>query len=223
VIGEPTGLEIAVAQKGLMIVELSRRGRPCHAAHAKALGVRNPISDLASDLVAVRKVDLGPPHPLLGEATLEPTVVAGGSARNSVPGEATCIPDLRTNPQPSHEDLVARPKETGAGLRVVSDRLRPYAIDAGAPIVEAARKASPEAPLIGSRGVSDLVFFAAAGVPCIKVGPGRTERSHTANEFVLESEVLDGARSYEKLVLAYGASSRPGLTGERHGAALGSR
>jgi acetylornithine deacetylase len=223
VVGEPTGLEIAVAQKGLLIVEISRKGKPCHAAHARALGVRNPIADLAADLVAVKKVDLGAPHALLGETTLEPTVVAGGSARNTVPGEATCILDLRTNPQPSHEDLVARLRETGAGIRVVSDRLRPYAIDADAPIVQAARKARPEAPLIGSRGVSDLVFFAAAGVPCIKVGPGRTERSHTANEFVLESEILEGARFYENLVLAYGSSSQPGLAGERHGTALGSR
>ena len=113
--------------------------------------------------------------------------------------------------------------EFWAGIRVVSDRLRPYAIESTAPIVEAARKARPEAPLVGSRGVSDLVFFAAAGVPCIKVGPGRTERSHTANEFVLESEIVEGAAFYEKLVLAYGAASRPGLTGGRHGAALGSR
>ena len=208
VIGEPTGLEIAIAQKGLLIVELARKGRPCHAAHAKALGIRNPIADLAADLVAVSKVDLGPPHPLLGDATLEPTVVAGGSARNSVPAEATCILDLRTNPSPSHEELVARLQATGAAIRVVSDRLRPYAIDAGSPIVEAARRARPEAPLIGSRGVSDLVFFAAAGVPCVKVGPGRTERSHTANEFVLESEILDGARFYEQLALAYASLDR---------------
>jgi acetylornithine deacetylase len=217
VIGEPTGLEIAVAQKGLLIVELSRKGRACHAAHAKTLGIRNPIADLASDLVAVSRIDLGPAHPLLGEATLEPTVIAGGSARNSVPAEATCILDLRTNPSPSHEEIVTRLQATGAVIRVVSDRLRPYAIDAGSPIVEAARRARPEAPLIGSRGVSDLVFFAAAGVPCIKVGPGRTERSHTANEFVLESEILDGARFYEQLALAYA------FKGEKRGAALGSR
>jgi acetylornithine deacetylase len=219
VIGEPTGLEIAIAQKGLLIVELARRGRACHAANAKALGVRNPIADLATDLVAVSRIDLGAPHPLLGEATLEPTVVAGGSVRNSVPAEATCILDLRTNPAPSHEDLVERLRATGASIRVVSDRLRPYAIDAGAPIVEAARRARPEAALIGSRGVSDLVFFAAAGVPCVKAGPGRTERSHTADEFVLESEIRDGARFYEQLALAYASSSK----GETRGAALGSR
>jgi acetylornithine deacetylase len=218
VVGEPTGLEVAVAQKGLLIVEVERKGRACHAAHAKALGVRNPIVDLAADLLALGKVDLGPPHPLLGEATMEPTVLAAGSARNSVPGEATCILDLRTNPDRSHEDLVARLRKTGAQIRVVSDRLRPYAIEAIAPIVGAARRARPEASLIGSRGVSDLVFFAAAGVPTVKVGPGRTERSHTADEFVLESEILDGARFYERLARAWEVL----MTEERHGAALGS-
>ena len=70
--------------------------------------------DLAADLVAVKKVDLGPPHPLLGETTLEPTVVAGRIGPEQRPGEATCILDLRTNPEPSHDELVARLQETGA-------------------------------------------------------------------------------------------------------------
>ena len=218
VIGEPTGLDVAVAQKGLLILEVERKGRPCHAAHAKALGIRNPIVDLAADLTALKNVPLGPPHPLLGETTMEPTVIAGGSARNSVPAEATCILDLRTNPEPSHEELVARLRKSGAQIRVISDRLRPYAIEAIAPIVGAARRARPEAQLIGSRGVSDLVFFAAADVPSIKVGPGRTERSHTADEFVLESEVIEGARFYEKLARAWEVLT----TEEKHGAALGS-
>jgi len=218
VIGEPTGLEIAVAQKGLLIVEVGRRGQPCHAAHAKALGIRNPILDLAQDLLALKNVPIGSSHPLLGEATMEPTVIAGGSARNSVPGEATCVLDMRTNPEPSHDEIVRRLRTTGADIRVISDRLRPYAIEAIAPIVGAARRARPEAQLIGSRGVSDLVFFAAAGVPSVKVGPGRTERSHTANEFVLESEVVEGARFYEKLAHAFEVLT----TEEKHGSALGS-
>jgi acetylornithine deacetylase len=218
VIGEPTGLDVAIAQKGLLIVEVERKGRACHAAHARALGIPNPIVDIAGDLLALKKVDLGPPHPLLGEATMEPTVIAGGSARNSIPAEVTCVVDLRTNPEPSHDELVARMRSSGARIRVLSDRLRPYAIEAIAPIVGAARRARPEAQLTGSRGVSDLVFFAAAGVPSIKAGPGRTERSHTANEFVLESEVIDGAHFYERLARAYEVL----MTEERHGAALGS-
>jgi acetylornithine deacetylase len=218
VIGEPTGLDVAIAQKGLLIVEASRQGQPCHAANARALGVKNPIVALAADLVALARVDLGAPHPMLGDATLEPTVVAAGSARNTVPGEATCVLDVRTNPEPSHEDVVARLRKTGAQIRVISDRLRPYAIEAIAPIVSAARRARSEAQLIGSRGTSDLVFFAAAGVPSIKVGPGRTERSHTADEYVLESEVLAGAGFYERLARAW-----TGLVSEeKHGTALGS-
>lgn len=218
VVGEPTGLEVAIAQKGLLIVEVARKGKACHAANARALGVRNPITDLAADLVALAGVDLGPAHPLLGDATMEPTVIAGGAARNSVPAEASCFLDLRTNPEPDHAAIVARLRATGAPIRVVSDRLRPYAIEAIAPLVAAARRARPEAKLVGSRGVSDLVFFAAAGVPSIKVGPGRTERSHTADEYVLESEVLAGARFYEHLARAYETLS----TEEVHGTAVGS-
>jgi acetylornithine deacetylase len=93
---------------------------------------------------------------------------------------------------------------------IVRDRLGPYEIDAGHPLVRAALDARPGARAFGSRGVSDLVFFRA--YPAIKVGPGRTERSHTPDEFVLESEVLDGARFYEALVRRWASSQNRGAS-----------
>ena len=75
VIGEPTGLDLAVAQKGLMVLELVTRGEACHAAHAAALGAANAARRLARDLVALEAIDFGPPHERLGPITLEPTQV----------------------------------------------------------------------------------------------------------------------------------------------------
>ncbi|MHB8876785.1 MAG: M20/M25/M40 family metallo-hydrolase, partial [Myxococcaceae bacterium] len=92
----------------------------------------------------------------------------------------------------------------GGELAVLSDRLRPTEISAEHPLVRAAKRARPAAQLFGSRGLSDLVFF--APTPAIKVGPGKTERSHAPDEFVLESELLEGARFYEQAALAYAAS-----------------
>jgi acetylornithine deacetylase len=203
-VGEPTGLDLAVAQKGLLILELAEKGQACHAAHARALGATNALRVLARDLVALDAIDLGDAHPELGPVTLEPTVVKGGVARNAVPGEASCILDVRTNPGAHGGELVRRLGAAIEGeLRVISERLRPCAIPPDHPFVRAVHSVRPEARLFGSRGVSDLVFF--ADVPGIKVGPGRTERSHTADEFVLEAELLDGASFYELAVRACGS------------------
>ncbi len=199
IVGEPTGLDIAIAQKGLLVLELVAHGQGCHAAHGRALGATSAIHALARDLVALSAVDLGPAHPDLGPVTVEPTVIQGGAARNMVPGEASCVLDVRVNPEPGVAEVLAVLRTVIEGeLRVLSDRLHPCAIDAGHPLVEAARVARPQAKLFGSRGLSDLVFF--RGIPGIKVGPGRTERSHTPDEYVLESEIVEGARFYERAV-----------------------
>jgi acetylornithine deacetylase len=209
VVGEPTGLDVAVAQKGLTVLELVARGEAAHAAHARALGAANAIAALARDLVALAGADLGPEDPLLGRATLEPTMVSGGTARNVVPAEARAVLDLRTVPAEPPETLVDRLGAAVAGeLRVASDRFRPLSTAPTAPLVAAALRARPQARLYGSATLSDLVFF--RGLPAVKVGPGRSERSHRADEFVLESELAEGARFYERLLVELAVEARAG-------------
>jgi acetylornithine deacetylase len=202
VVGEPTGLDIAVAQKGLMILELVARGDACHAAHASALGARNAARLLAHDLVALEGVDFGPAHPRLGPITLEPTQIQAGTARNVVPGEARAVLDVRITPALKRREVVERIERAVKGeIRVLSDRLVPRETDEAELLVEAARRARPEARLYGSATLSDMVFM--EGIPAFKCGPGQTERSHTPDEFVLEEEILEGARFYTRLVRAY--------------------
>jgi len=204
VVGEPTGLDIALAQKGLLVLELVARGDACHAAHARALGAANAARRLARDLVALEAVehDLGPPHPLLGPITLEPTTLRAGTARNVVPGEATAVLDVRTTPAVEPRQVVERLAAAVASeVRVVSDRLRPRETAATSTLVRAALAARPEARLFGSPTLSDLVFM--EGIPAIKCGPGESARSHTPDEYVLEREVLAGARFYARLVRAW--------------------
>lgn len=202
VIGEPTGLDLAVAQKGLMVLELTAQGDVCHAANAAALGAKNAVRLLARDLVALERVDFGAPHPYLGPITLEPTQVRAGTARNVVPGEATAILDVRTTPSLERREILARIERVIEGeVRVLSDRLLPRETSEACPLVAAALRARPEAAVFGSATLSDMVFM--EGIPSVKCGPGRTERSHTPDEYVLESEVVDGARFYTRLVRAY--------------------
>jgi acetylornithine deacetylase len=204
VVGEPTGLDIVVAQKGLLILELRAHGTACHAAHARALGATNAIEVLARDLLALAALDLDAADPELGPITLEPTVIAGGSARNALPAEATAVLDVRTNPMPSPAEVVERVRAVVASeVKVLSERLRPCATAPTHSLVQAAQRARPEAALYGSRTLSDWVFFANADIPAIKVGPGRSERSHTVDEYVEEREILDGAAFYERLIKAW--------------------
>lgn len=202
VVGEPTSLDIAVAQKGLLILELREQGRACHAAHGRALGAPNAVRHLARDLVALEAVDLGPAHAELGPVTLEPTVAQGGTARNVVPSEASCVLDVRTNPGADRIALLGRLRAGLHGeLAVLSDRLVPCEIDSAHPLVAAALAARPTSKTFGSRGLSDLVFF--EGIPSIKVGPGKTERSHTPDEYIFQSEVIEGARFYQGVLHAF--------------------
>ncbi|HVR09217.1 MAG TPA: M20/M25/M40 family metallo-hydrolase [Thermoanaerobaculia bacterium] len=202
VIGEPTGLDLAIAQKGLLVLELVARGDACHAAHARALGAANAARRLARDLVALEDVDLGPPHARLGAVTIEPTQLRAGTARNVVPDEAVALLDVRTTPALPAAAVVERIRQAvGGEVRVVSDRLAPRETAAGAAVVEAARRVRPEARLYGSATLSDMVFM--ADVPAVKCGPGDSQRSHTADEFVWQGEVLAGARFYTRLVGSY--------------------
>jgi len=152
--------------------------------------------------VALERVDFGAEHPRLGPITVEPTQLRGGTARNVVPGEAAAVLDVRTTPALSRREIVERIARTVAGeVRVLSDRLVPRETAESAPLVAAARHARPEAQIRGSATLSDMVFM--EGIPAVKCGPGRSERSHTPDEYVLESEILDGARFYTRLVRAY--------------------
>ncbi|MEO8276452.1 MAG: M20/M25/M40 family metallo-hydrolase [Thermoanaerobaculia bacterium] len=199
VVGEPTGLDLAVAQKGLVVLELVARGEAAHAAHARKLGAKNAIVALARDLAAIAALPEGPSDPYLGRATVEPTQISGGTARNVVPAEARAVLDCRTIPVESATELVARLRNAvESEVVVLSDRLVPVATDARSPLVAAALRARPEARTYGSATLSDMTFF--RGIPALKVGPGESERSHRPNEFVSEREILDGGDFYERLL-----------------------
>ncbi|MFN0060876.1 MAG: M20/M25/M40 family metallo-hydrolase [Planctomycetota bacterium] len=199
VVGEPTGLDIAVAQKGLIVTELIAHGDGGHSATARERRARNAISELARDLCALERIDLGPAHALLGKSSLEPTIIDGGVARNMVPSRARCIVDVRTVPGFSPANIVESLRRNVTGeLRVLSDRLTPCNCDVDSALVRAAVAARPAARLVGSPTMSDLVHF--VGVPAVKCGPGESARSHQPDEYVLESEILAGADFYHSLI-----------------------
>src|SRR5262249_2884075 len=95
----------------------------------------------------------GPPHPLLGPITLEPTQLRAGTARNVVPAEATALLDLRTTPALPSREIVARIElAVGSRVQVVSDRLAPRETDASSALVAAARSRRPAGRPRGAGG-----------------------------------------------------------------------
>ncbi len=199
VVGEPTELQVGIAQKGLLILELVHQGTACHAANIDVIGGINPIWGLAQDITRLQRADLGDAHPQLGPTSLQPTVLKGAQAHNQVPAEASAKLDVRTVPGRSHTEIIEALQAAVEGeIRVQSSRLEPYQCDESAMIVQAALQANPNAKTFGSRTMSDQVFF--RGVPAIKCGPGITARSHTADEFVLESEIEAGFEFYKSLL-----------------------
>ncbi len=201
IIGEPTGLDIAIAQKGLLVLELVARGDACHAANAQALGAKNAARELARDLLKLEALEF-PHHAALGPITVEPTQLRAGTARNVLPAEATALLDVRTTPAlPPGEIALSIGGAVGAEVRVLSDRLRPRATPQDSPLLAAALTARPGARTYGSPTLSDWALIDA---PAIKCGPGRSERSHRVDEYVEEGEILEGARFYLALIEALG-------------------
>lgn len=202
VIGEPTGLDICRAQKGRLLLEATTAGVARHSAHAEQVDGDNAVVEAARAICALERWDPGDGDRFLGRTTCQVTTIRGGEKSNIVPDRCVFCLDLRTADQRSPAELVASLEQvTGAAIRVLGDPLMPFETDEQARIVQAARTARPKARVIASSTMSDGVWT--AHLPTIKIGPGQTERSHTAGEYVTVQEIQDGVLFYEKLLYAY--------------------
>ena len=198
-VGEPTGLEVVRAQSGLVVIAAHFAGQSCHAAHAGRVPHHNALLSAARALAALPDVlFLEGQHPLLGRSSLVPTVLEAGQRHNVVPDRARAVFDGRLAPPHGGPQALALLAERlpGARLELCSERLKPCETDPNHPLVLAALEAAGRSRAIGSNTLSDMALL--QGVPAVKVGPGETVRSHTADEFVLASEVLAGARFYTR-------------------------
>ena len=203
VVGEPTNLGIAIAQRGLMMVDLLAEGDQRHAGYAAADGeFRNAALVLARDLLELDQLFEGRDHPLLGRTTATPTMLEAGVGRNVTPPVARAVLDVRSTPDWTHdeiEDLLQR--SLGSSVIVTSRRLVPCQTPESSRLLATARRVRPEAETFGSPTCSDWVFL--RHVDTIKCGPGTSRRSHTPDECVDLFEVTAARGFYANLVRAY--------------------
>lgn len=205
IVGEPTDLEIAVAQNGLLVIDALVRGRAGHAARPQLAD--NPIVGLARDVLALEALDLDRVHPVAGRTTRVVTVVAAGERHNVIPAEASYTIDLRTTPAYTHPELVTiLGGVLRAELTVRSDRFHPVSTPPDAAILACVRAARPEAALFASPTLSDWAHL--RGVPAVKWGPGRSEVSHTADEWVSLAQVEAAVVAYRDVVERFLAEDR---------------
>jgi acetylornithine deacetylase len=192
-VGEPTGLQPAVAQNGLLVLELTTRGRAGHAARPR-LAV-NAIELAARDVLALHALEWLPEDPFVGPMTLAVTQIEAGHAHNLIPGVCKLVVDIRTIPEIPPEVVVDRVRAAvGAEVHVRSERLGPVKTPEGAAILAAVLDVLPDAVPFGSPTLSDWAHL--HGIPAVKIGPGRSEVSHTVDEWVELDQVDQAATVY---------------------------
>ncbi|HEY8106626.1 MAG TPA: M20/M25/M40 family metallo-hydrolase, partial [Gemmatimonadales bacterium] len=183
VIGEPTNLDVALAQRGLMMIDLVAKGDQRHAGYASEGAFTNAVTVLASDLLLLGDIARERPHPVLGQPTITATMVEAGVSRNVTPPSAKAVLDVRSTPTWTHGELAAALKaRLQSAVVVTSERLVPCETPAGSALLAAVMRARPAARSFGSPTCSDWVFLRHADA--VKCGPGTSRRSHTPDECV---------------------------------------
>ncbi|MFL5401676.1 MAG: M20/M25/M40 family metallo-hydrolase [Gemmatimonadales bacterium] len=203
VIGEPTSLEFAVAQRGLMMVDLVAEGDQRHAAYASNDGnFTNAALVLAGDLLKLNGLFAARSHPVLGRATATATMLEAGVSRNVTPPVARAVLDVRSTPDWTHEELAEELRSSLASdVIVTSRRLVPCETPPNSRLLLTASRLRSDAAHFGSLTCSDWVFL--RHTDAFKCGPGTSRRSHTADEFIEVPEVMAARGFYAELVRAY--------------------
>jgi len=206
VVGEPTGLDVCPGQRGLLRAAVIVRGRSAHASRPHE-GL-NAIELAAHDVLAIQGLQFPEDHPLLGRATLQATVINGGTRPNVIPGECTILTDGRPTPDCDNGRMLAMLREAVRGEVVVkSERFRPVAISPDTEIVRLARAASPTGVVRGFGGVSDL--YHVRHIPGVVMGPGTSAASHAPDEWVAVEQVEAAVEAYAGIVQSYLGAPAP--------------
>jgi acetylornithine deacetylase len=203
VIGKPTNLAFAIAQRGLLMVDLVAQGDQRHAAYASDDGdYTNATVVLARDLLKLGGMFQGRTHSLLGRATATPTMLESGVSRHVTPPVARAVLDVRSTPDWTHDELVDELRGSlSSDVIVTSRRLVPCETPPNSRLLATASRLRPNAAHYGSPTSSDWVFF--RELDAFKCGPGTSQLSHMADEHVDVLEVTAARAFYADLARAF--------------------
>ena len=194
IVGEPTGMQPAIAEKGLMVIDGHAYGQSGHAARDEGV---NAIYEALEDLMWLRDYKFRKVSPLLGPTKMTVTVVESGTQHNVIPDSLHFIIDVRTNEFYQNEFLFEflKKKMKKCKLQARSYRLHSSAIAEDHPFVRRCLEWSMKP--FGSPTLSDQALMP---FPSLKLGPGDSARSHAANEFIKISEIEQAIETYVGLL-----------------------
>lgn len=193
IVGEPTEMQPCVAQKGLMVLDLFTRGTSGHAA--RDVG-DNAIYKAMKEIEWVRTWSFPKVSSYLGNVKMTVSEIRGGTQHNVIPDHCHWTVDVRTTDACTNEEVLEILRENLSSEVIPrSMRLKPVSIPTDHPLVKAAIRAGGTP--FGSPTLSDSALMP---FPALKMGPGKSERSHTADEFILLSELEEGIEKFDTLI-----------------------
>jgi acetylornithine deacetylase len=193
IIGEPTDCQLAIAEKGLMVIDAVSTGKSGHAAREEGI---NAIDLAIEDILKINTYEFPKISDLLGQVKTTVTVIHAGKQHNVIPEICEYTIDCRVNECYTLDEVLKTLQElVKAELKPRSMRLKPSKIEAQHPIVQLAEKLGIKT--YGSPTLSDQALL---NFPSVKIGPGHSGRSHTANEYILLDELKQGIQTYQTLI-----------------------
>ena len=193
IVGEPTLMQLAIAEKGLVVFDATVAGTSSHAAHPNG---DNPIYNTINVLEWFRDFKFEKTSETLGDVKMTVTQINAGKQHNAVPSAVDLVVDVRVNDAYSNQEIAALlEKEAPCELTPRSLRLNPSSIPMEHPLVQSGIALGRTT--YGSPTLSDQ---AALNCPSLKLGPGDSRRSHTADEFIYLSEIEQGVEIYIELL-----------------------
>ena len=196
IVGEPTGMQPAIAEKGLMVIDGVAHGKSGHAARDEGV---NAIYEALDDLIWLRDYKFRKNSMLLGYTKMTVTMVNSGTQHNVIPDEFRFVIDVRTNEYYQNEYLFAflQKHMKKCELKARSFRLSSSHIPVGHPLVQRCIKMGMSP--YGSPTLSDQALMP---FHSFKLGPGESSRSHSADEFIRISEIEQAIKTYVDLILS---------------------
>jgi len=193
IVGEPTLCGMATAEKGLMVLDCVAKGKPGHAAREEGI---NAIYEALPDIEWIRNYKFPKKSPTLGDIKMTVTVIHSGRQHNVVPAECEFTVDVRVTDMYTLEEILETIKSNvKCQVTPRSLRMRPSGIADDHPAVIAAKKLGLN--LYGSPTTSDQALMP---IPSVKMGPGDSARSHSADEFIYVDEIRQGIETYIALL-----------------------
>ena len=196
IIGEPTKMDVAIAEKGLIVFDLIVKGESSHAAHKND---KNPIVKSSEIIRQISNMTFSKTSDLLGDVKLTVTQINAGVQHNVIPSDVKIVLDARINDKYSNNDIFNYLKQN------LDCEVKPRSLDLNSSSISRDHKIILAADNLNFKKYGSPTLSDQAKIDCksIKLGPGDSLRSHTANEFVYVNEIKDGINKYILLIEEY--------------------